>query len=202
MSGLVKSIFEVPMAGHVPIWTPSWEWSVMAHSSRSFTPFSRSPVCARRRQSWKIAPCSVKSSWCPTRFGKRKLDLQALCDQSPLHRALNIKLERTPQGLLLHARLGSAQAVDGDGTTTHGGIVATLLDTAATFALIAHTDHDWVTIDLRIDYLRPTPLGVTTIEGEVVRAGRRIGRARGTLRDVDGRICATAIGTFSAVHSG
>src|SRR5579875_2978182 len=102
-----------------------------------------------------------------------QLDLQALSDQSALHRALGVRIERSTGGVAIIASVDSDYAVDAGASIVHGGIVATLLDTAATFALIAETDHDWVTIDLRVDYLRPTPLDAVTVRGEVLRAGKR-----------------------------
>lgn len=126
-----------------------------------------------------------------------RLDLQALIDQLALHRALSVRIDRSPDGVAVTASIGSDYAVDAGGSVVHGGIVATLLDTAATFALIAETDRDWVTIDLRVDYLRPTPLGPVSVTGEVIHAGKRIGRSRASLCDAKGRLCAAAIGTFA-----
>jgi uncharacterized protein (TIGR00369 family) len=127
-----------------------------------------------------------------------ELDLQALCDQAPLHRELGISIGRTERGATCRATLGGHFVVDAARGTVHGGIIATLLDTAVTFALIAGSGHDWVTVDLRVDYLRPVLAGTVTVEGEVLRAGRRIGSARATLRDAEGYECAVGIGTFAA----
>jgi uncharacterized protein (TIGR00369 family) len=127
-----------------------------------------------------------------------ELDLQALCDQAPLHRDLGISISRTERGVTCRATVGGHFVVDAARGTVHGGIIATLLDTAVTFALIAGSGHDWVTVDLRVDYLRPVLAGVVTTEGEVLRAGRRIGSARATLRDAEGNECAVGIGTFAA----
>jgi uncharacterized protein (TIGR00369 family) len=126
-----------------------------------------------------------------------QLDIQALCDETPGLRELGVRMERTPNGVTINAVLDAKWSIDDMHSIAHGGIVATLLDTAATFALIAQSDHDWATIDLRIDYLRPTRLGPLVVEGEVIHAGKRIGRARGSLTDSTGRLCAVATGTFA-----
>jgi uncharacterized protein (TIGR00369 family) len=126
-----------------------------------------------------------------------ELDLQALCDESPFLVALGVRIERSAQGVVLQTALGSGFSVDGRRKTAHGGVVASLLDTAATFALIAQSNHDWVTVDLRVDYLRPTSLGQVTVQGEIVYAGRSLGRARADLRDETGRVCAVTVGTFA-----
>jgi uncharacterized protein (TIGR00369 family) len=127
-----------------------------------------------------------------------ELDLQALCDTAPLHRNLELHIRSTEHGVLCRATVGDDFVVDRNRGTVHGGIIATLLDTAATFALIATSGHDWVTVDLRVDYLRPVVGGEVTAEGEAVRAGRRVGTARAILRDAAGIDCAIAIGTFAA----
>jgi uncharacterized protein (TIGR00369 family) len=127
-----------------------------------------------------------------------EVDLQALCDQAPLHQDLGITVSRTERGVTCRATVGDRFVVDAARGTVHGGIIATLLDTAVTFALIAGSGHDWVTVDLRVDYLRPVLAGTGTTEAEVLRAGRRIGSARATLCDARGNQCAVAIGTFAA----
>lgn len=83
--------------------------------------------------------------------------------------------------------------------TVHGGILATLLDSAAGCAV--HTTLEagvgYTTVDLSVTYLRPvtreTPLLHCT--GEVVHAGRTIATARAEVRDEDGRLYATATAT-------
>lgn len=124
------------------------------------------------------------------------LDLQAFSDESPYHRLFGLTIERLDGGVVLRGMLGPAFAVDGNGVFAHGGAVASVLDMALACALIAQTDFDWVTVDLRVDYLRPTALGPVTAQAEVLHGGRNLGRARGELRDGTGRVCAVAVGSF------
>jgi uncharacterized protein (TIGR00369 family) len=126
-----------------------------------------------------------------------QLDLQEICDQVPFHRLLGLQVRRTEEGVTFDADVGPDFVLDTDSGIIHGGIVGSLLDTAATFALIAATNHDWVTVDLRVDYLRPARGGALTIDGDVVRAGRTIGRAGARLRDGSDSLCAIALGTFA-----
>ncbi|HEV3311893.1 MAG TPA: PaaI family thioesterase [Chloroflexota bacterium] len=125
------------------------------------------------------------------------LDLQALSDENPLHRILSVKMDRSSDGVCMDSDIGDDYVVDRETGAVHGGIVATLLDVACTFALIARTDHDWVTVDMRVDYLRPTRAGKVRLKGEVVRAGRAIGRSRAELSDASGTTCALAMATFA-----
>lgn len=125
------------------------------------------------------------------------IDLQAFHDDSPFCRYLGLAIERSGDDVVLSGALGMAFSVDSAGSYAHGGALATVMDIALSFALIARTDHDWVTVDLRVDYLRPTPLGPIVARAEVLHAGRKVGRARGELRDAAGRLCVVATGAFA-----
>lgn len=58
----------------------------------------------------------------------------------------------------------------------HGGVIASLIDTAAAFAAVTllETDQSTTTIDLTIQYLRPLTEGSATARARVLRAGRRV----------------------------
>lgn len=58
----------------------------------------------------------------------------------------------------------------------HGGAVASLIDTAAAFAVITRLDlnEHASTTDLTIHYLRPATTGRLTARARVVRGGRRL----------------------------
>jgi uncharacterized protein (TIGR00369 family) len=123
-------------------------------------------------------------------------DLQAICDQSPIHRELGLRIEPTSAGVIVRGKFTSNSASGPDGLVIHGGLIAVLLDATATFALIAGTGCDWTTVDLRVDYLLPLAVGRVEATGETVSAGRTIGRARAVLTGSDGRTAALAIATF------
>jgi uncharacterized protein (TIGR00369 family) len=125
--------------------------------------------------------------------------LQAYLDEAPLHALLGgFTVAATDTGVALRGSLSAAAENAAGSAIAHGGAAAMLLDTALTFALIAATDHDWTTVDIRVDYLRPVAIGEVRVTGQVVKAGRRIGRAEGDLRDRQGSVCARAVGTFAA----
>jgi uncharacterized protein (TIGR00369 family) len=123
-------------------------------------------------------------------------DLQRLVDSSPVHGALALRARAAEDGVLFDAAPQVGHSLNG-GDVLHGGVVATMLDTAATFALIDSTGTDWSTVDLRIDYLRPAPVAPLEVRGRVIQAGRRFGRAAAELADPgSGRLLAAAVGTF------
>lgn len=123
--------------------------------------------------------------------------LQGYLDEAPLHAVFGaLRVLRGDGSISIDGTLSSV-VENGRGTgVVHGGVLATLLDTATTFALISATDRDWTTVDLRIDYLRPVGVGAVVVEARVLHAGRRTGRAQAHLSDAEGRECAHAIGTF------
>jgi uncharacterized protein (TIGR00369 family) len=126
-------------------------------------------------------------------------DLQRLLDGTPVHRALALRVVSFDPdgGLILRADANAEHAGTDGGEFLHGGVIATVLDTAATFALIAATGDDWSTVDLRLDYLRPAPAGALEARAAVVQAGRRLGRATAELVPAGSeRMLARAAGTF------
>lgn len=116
--------------------------------------------------------------------------------RTPLHRALGVTAERVEGGIALRGTV-SAEFVRADGLDTlHGGAVAALLDSATTLAIVAETKQPWATIDLRIDYLRPTKLGQIEVLATVIYAGSTVGRARAELKDAGGKATAVATATL------
>jgi uncharacterized protein (TIGR00369 family) len=81
-----------------------------------------------------------------------------------------------------------------------GGVIATLLDSACGYAgLKTSADaavSNAVTVMLTISYLNGVQQGRLTAEGRVTRAGHRLYFASGQLLAEDGRLIATAQGTF------
>jgi len=121
--------------------------------------------------------------------------LQRYLDEAPLHAAMGqLTVRLDARGGVIEGVL--SEVVDNGGGVVHGGAIATLLDTALTFALIAPEDRDWSTVDLRVDYLRPLTIGPVAVTGWVIHAGRRTGHAEGELRDASRVLCARATGSF------
>ncbi len=85
--------------------------------------------------------------------------------------------------------------------TMHGGVFATLLDSACACAV--HTElprgHFYTSLDLSMKFLRPVTMstGPVTAEGSVVHLGRRTALAEGRITDATGKLYAT--GTSSCM---
>jgi uncharacterized protein (TIGR00369 family) len=78
--------------------------------------------------------------------------------------------------------------------TVHGGWAASILDTAMGISVLSsldeHTRH--VTLDIRINYLRPITLdtGEVRAEGTLIQGGRRVAYCEGKLLDGAGKLLA------------
>jgi len=83
----------------------------------------------------------------------------------------------------------------------HGGVTATLIDTAMAFAVrtrLAPTEAT-ATIDLTVHYLRPHLEGTFTCTAKVVRAGKRIFTVSADVVNEHGKHIATAVSTYTRV---
>ena len=78
--------------------------------------------------------------------------------------------------------------------TVHGGLAATLLDSAMGLAIQSTLEKGvgQTTVEFKISLVRPiTPeTGLITAEGHVLNCGRRIGTAEGRITDHQGRLLA------------
>lgn len=83
----------------------------------------------------------------------------------------------------------------------HGGVTATLIDTAMAFAVRTRLPiHEaTATIDLTIHYLRPHLSGTFTCTGKVVRAGKRIFTVSAEVHNEVGKLIATGLSTYTRV---
>jgi uncharacterized protein (TIGR00369 family) len=79
----------------------------------------------------------------------------------------------------------------------HGGVIATLIDLAGHAAVAIKIGRMAPTIDLRIDYLRPSSGEDVVAHARLVKAGRTVGRVDIDVTDTQGRLIAIGRGSFS-----
>jgi uncharacterized protein (TIGR00369 family) len=82
--------------------------------------------------------------------------------------------------------------------TIHGGWTAAILDTAMALAALSTLDaaHDFTTLDIKVNYLRPIAPGTEVrAEGRLIHGGRRIALCEGTLTDAAGKLLAHGTST-------
>lgn len=73
----------------------------------------------------------------------------------------------------------------------HGGILATLLDTAGSYAVATLLGRPAQTIDMRVDFLRPGFESEMSVEASVLHFGRTLATVDACVSDRDDRILAT-----------
>lgn len=82
----------------------------------------------------------------------------------------------------------------------HGGLVCTLLDTVAGCAVQSTLEQGmaYTSVEIKVSYLRPVHAasGPLTAVGVVVKPGRRVAFAEGSVTDAAGRVVATASSTL------
>jgi uncharacterized protein (TIGR00369 family) len=78
----------------------------------------------------------------------------------------------------------------------HGGILATLVDTAASFAIATHLGRPPQTIDMRVDYHSTATPGDLLACGKVIRMGRTIATADANIFNSKSKLVASGRATF------
>ncbi len=110
---------------------------------------------------------------------------------------LGIELDEATRGAVkmhMDAREDLRQVSD----VLHGGSIASLVDTAAAFAVITMLEPDQraTTSDLTIHYLRPVSSGSVAAEARVLRSGRRLSVVTVNVFDNAQALVATAVTTY------
>ena len=80
------------------------------------------------------------------------------------------------------------------GHIVHGGLVATILDTAmggACWSLLAD-DESFLTADLRVEFMRSARPGTLRCNGKVVQRNRRVAFCSAELHDAEGTLLASS----------
>jgi uncharacterized protein (TIGR00369 family) len=87
------------------------------------------------------------------------------------------------------------------GGILHGGVTATLIDTAMAYAVRTRVgkNEPTATIDLTVHYLRPHLNGKFACTAKVVRAGKRIFTVSAEVHNESGELIATALSTYTRI---
>jgi uncharacterized protein (TIGR00369 family) len=130
--------------------------------------------------------------------GERLRRIEAAFASVPFVHLLGLELgpmERGAATLYLNVR-DELRQVKG---LLHGGVTASLIDTAAAFAIITTLaeGESTATVDLTVHYLRPLLSGRLTAHARVLRAGRRLLTVSVDVQDEAGNLAATALTTYA-----
>jgi len=125
----------------------------------------------------------------------QEIELKLL--QGPYHRWLGLKVVEAQEGeLTLSAQFRDEWVVNAAGGYIHGGILATLVDLAADWALVAWTDKGVPTLNLHVDYHRPAR-GDLTVKARVIKRGKLASSAEAWVYDAENRLVASGRGLYA-----
>lgn len=126
-------------------------------------------------------------------------ELRQRAGQIACVRAFGLTLVEFDEGFC-RLRARHIREFDGVYPYFHGGMLATVADCAAWFAIATQTgpDEPMVTSDLTIHYLRPCQ-GDATAEARVIKLGKRLCPTRVDLHDPEGLLVATATVTYMRI---
>jgi acyl-CoA thioesterase len=118
-------------------------------------------------------------------------------DSVPFAKLIGIELEETGSGTATLAFDVREELKQNNGVV-HGGAIASLIDTAAAFAIISllPPGERATTVDLTISYLKPLTRGRARAVARVLRAGRRLLVVSVELFDEAGNLATTALTTY------
>ena len=127
-----------------------------------------------------------------------KEELQARLSVAKLHQWLGLQvLEASDDGVAVKATWREEWIVNPQRGYTHGGILATLVDVVADYALAVHIGGPAPTVDLRVDYHKPAMQGDLTIKAKVIRRGATFACSEAFVYDKDGELVASGRGTYA-----
>ncbi len=123
--------------------------------------------------------------------------VQALISRGPFHQWLGLQvMDVGVDTIEIKATWREEWIVNPDGRYTHGGILATLIDLTADWALVSRNGRGVPTIDMRVDYHRAAMPGDLTARGKVVKAGRQFSVSEAQVFDKDGVLLASGRGVY------
>ena len=126
--------------------------------------------------------------------------VQQLITRGPYHQWLGLKVVALGEDSIeLKATWREEWVVNPERRSTHGGVLAALVDLAADWAMVKRAGRGVPTIDLRVDYHRAAMPGDLTARGTVVRWGRQVSTAEAQIFDSEGKLVASGRGTYLTV---
>ena len=126
-----------------------------------------------------------------------KEDVEARLLRGPFHQWLGLKVVELGDGEIeIRATWRPEWVVNTERGYVHGGILATLVDLTADWALVSKTGRGVPTVDLRVDYHRAAMQGDLVCRGKVVKFGGQLSVAGAQILDTEGRLLASGRGVY------
>lgn len=127
-----------------------------------------------------------------------KEELQARITVAKFHQWLDLRVQEVnDEGIVVTAAWREEWIVNPARGYTHGGILATLVDVVADYALAARIGTPVPTVDLRVDYHKAAMRGDLTVKAKVLRQGSTIACCEAMVYDQAGELVASGRGTYA-----
>jgi len=130
--------------------------------------------------------------------------LEGQMPQAPMTKLLNMRLLEVDEGRVVFGARPTRDHYNGMGVV-HGGLAATLLDSALGCAInsMAPPGKIYTTLELKINYTRPLTeeVGDVRCEARVIHLGSRTATAEGRIVDADGKLYAHGSTTCIVVEA-
>jgi uncharacterized protein (TIGR00369 family) len=119
-------------------------------------------------------------------------EIQELISASPFNRWLDLRISFISlEHIILRCNIKPELLGSPSTQAVHGGVLAALVDSSASFAVIRRTGQSVATIDQRVDYHRPGIARELVAEATVLRLGRRLATSDTHICDEAGTLIAS-----------
>ncbi len=119
-------------------------------------------------------------------------DMQAIVDRSPFNRWLGMTVQAVgDDSVVLTVTWREEMISSPERQSTHGGILATLIDGAGDYAVATSIGHAVPTLDLRVDYHRVALPGNLRVDARVIHLGGTVATAEARVYDESDRMVAS-----------
>ena len=152
---------------------------------------------------WEDPMISVKAAQAMSGFDFLKSIADGTLPPPPISVLMNMEIAEVEEGRVVF-RVEPAEYHYNPLGAVHGGLAATLVDSAMTCAITsaAPAGMTYTTIELHVNYIRPitTETGRIRCIGEVIHVGRRVATAEAKILDTNDKLYAHATTTCLAIQ--
>jgi uncharacterized protein (TIGR00369 family) len=123
--------------------------------------------------------------------------IRRMARSMPFYKHLGVRLVRLGRGRS-EIKLKVTRSLTQSRGIAHGGIAASLIDSAIGLALctLIKPEQMITTVEMKVNYLAPAPPGVLKAKGKIIRRGRRIAVGEGEVRDGKELLIAKGLATY------
>jgi acyl-CoA thioesterase len=132
-----------------------------------------------------------------TKSSRRMIWIRQLAREMPFYNHLGMHLTRLGTGRA-EIRINVTRRLTQDAGVAHGGVAATLIDSAVGLALYTMLDAEEfiTTVELKVNFTAPAQLGLLKASGQIIHKGKRIAVGEAEVKDQKKRLIAKGLVTY------